>query len=369
MAIPVARGEVHSGEDAVLGEGRVDQARALHERGPVEPGEEAHARDHVADRHVHLGLALVLAANGLLRCRALGGEPLLQPAKGGSRSRILVAQPLEELHARGGREPDVGQSGQRPRGVHGLSRPEAQQLIRERVGLFARCPAAHDPLSSSAQVLHQYDPQADRDRPQLAHGEGLDALVREHHPAEALRVKPAVRVRDVGPCNAEDSRIASEMSLRKLRELAIVIVGQVVANLAQLLVDDVEVVNEPLRSGSDRALLPDRVGERSVGVQKDPAVVREARHDGPTRTGFAGDTLGRGERFGVLLEALDAEQLRDDRRLGITGRRRITRRLRGLTDREAIDGPLAETLARRSGRGPQLRAAASCSSLARSIIG
>ena len=95
VAIPVARGEVHVRENAVLAEGRVDQARALHERGPVEPGEEAHARDHIADRHVHLGLALVLAANGLLRCRALGGELLLQPAKGGSRRRILVAQALE----------------------------------------------------------------------------------------------------------------------------------------------------------------------------------------------------------------------------------------------------------------------------------
>jgi len=152
------------------------------------------------------------------------------------------------------------------------------------------------------------------------------------------------------------------MPLGKLGQLAIVVVGQVVANLAQLLVDDVEVVNEPLRSGSDRALFPDGVGERAVGVQEDPAVVREARQNGPPRTGFAGDPLGRGERFGMLLETLDAEQRRDDRRLGITGR------LRGLTDREAIDGPLAETVAGRSERGPQLRAAASCAALSRSMI-
>jgi hypothetical protein len=153
------------------------------------------------------------------------------------------------------------------------------------------------------------------------------------------------------------------MPLGELRELAVVLVGQVVANLAQLLVDDVEVVDEPLGSGRDRALFPDAAREDPIRVQEDPAVVGEARHDRPPRARFVRDPLGLGERFGMLLEPLDAEQLCNDRGLG------ITRRLRRPADREAIDGPLAETAAGRSGGGPQVRAAASCTARSRSMIG
>ena len=98
MPVAISGGEVHVPERAALAESFVDQADALDEGGPVEPRDEPHARDHVADRHVHRRLALVLQANRLLGRGPLARQELLQPAERGGDGRILVPQALEQLH-------------------------------------------------------------------------------------------------------------------------------------------------------------------------------------------------------------------------------------------------------------------------------
>ena len=244
-----------------------------------------------------------------------GREELLEPAERGRDRRVLVAQPLEELDraavgsaARESRRRDAA-------AASGLVRAEAEQAVGELVRRLARRPAAHDLLREAAEVLDEEDPQADRDRPQLADRQRLDLLVGAHHAPQALRVEAAVRVRDVGPGETEDPRVAREVALGELGELAVVVRGQVVADLAELLVDDVEVVDEPLGGRRDRAFVLDRPGQDAVRLQQDAAVLGDARPDGASPAGRVGDRLGGGQRLGVLLEALDAEELGEDRLL------------------------------------------------------
>ena len=104
VSIPIPGGEVHARERAVGPEDLVDEADALDELRPVEPRDEAHARDHIADGHVHRCLALMLEADHLFGGRPLLRKELLEPAHRGRGVRVLVAQPLEELNARRPRE-------------------------------------------------------------------------------------------------------------------------------------------------------------------------------------------------------------------------------------------------------------------------
>ena len=87
--------------------------------------------------------------------------------------RILVAQPLHQLHRERRRQlaraalPFVQRIG------IGAASIDAQQPIRDGIG-FLPCGAAdHDPLRDAPQILDQHDAQRDGHRPQLADGERL----------------------------------------------------------------------------------------------------------------------------------------------------------------------------------------------------
>ena len=55
---------------------------------------------------------------------------------------------------------------------------------------------------------------------------GSHLLVGAHHPPQALRVEPAVRVGDVRPGQTQDPRVALEVALGELGELAVVVGGR-----------------------------------------------------------------------------------------------------------------------------------------------
>ncbi len=133
---------------------------------------------------------------------------------------------------------------------------EAEQLVGELVGHLPRRAAAHDLLREAAEVVDEKDAEADRDRPQLADRQRLDLLVGAHHATQDLGIEAAVGVGDVGPREPQHPRIAGEMASGQLGELAVVVRRQVVVDLAELLVDDVEVVDEPLGGRRDRRAPP-----------------------------------------------------------------------------------------------------------------
>ena len=223
LAVAVARREVHVAEGAARAKQRVDHADALDELSPIERGDQAHARDHIADRHVHGRLALVLESHRLVGGRALRHESILQPTEGRGDRRVLIAKALEELHERGCWQCRSGQLAQRHDGDVGARVAEAQQAVGELVGGLTRLATGDDLFRQSPEVLDEEDAQGDCDRPQLADRQRLDRLVCLHHPAQAVGVEAAVGVGDVRPCQPQHAGIAGEVPLQQLWELVVVV--------------------------------------------------------------------------------------------------------------------------------------------------
>jgi len=98
----------------------------------------------------------------------------------------------------------------------------------------------------------------------------------------------------------------------------VVVARQVVADLAELLVDDGVVVDEPLGRRCDRTFVLDSPRQKAVRLQEDVAVLGDARVNRPSTMWVVGDSLRCGEGSGVLLEPLDAEKFGENRvlRLG-----------------------------------------------------
>ena len=156
------------------------------------------------------------------------------------------------------------QQAHRHRSVGRTVRAQSEQGVGQFIGELALRPAAHDPLGEAAEVLDEQDAQADRNRPQLPDRQRLDLLIRPHHSPQRLGIEAAVGVGDIGPRQTQDAWVARQMALGDLGELAVVVRRQVVADLANLFIDDREVVDEPLGRRRDRTLLLDRPRQHSV---------------------------------------------------------------------------------------------------------
>ena len=94
------------------------------------------------------------------------------------------------------------------------------------------------------------------------------------------RLEAAVGVSDERPGEAEHARIPLQSAFRELGELAIEPGREILPDLPNDLVDDVEVVDEPLRGRRDRAFLPDHRGERSIALEQNTPAVPHARRQG-----------------------------------------------------------------------------------------
>ncbi len=313
VAIAVAGREVHRAVPRGRAEDAVDEADALEELRPVQRRHQGHAQDHVAHRHVGGGLKLVLDANDLVGRRPLGGQTLIQPEKRRRDGGILIAQPLDELDGEGGHERGIAVPLQSDRGRIHRTAVEPEHVVREGVGLLARGAPPHDRLRHAAEILDEHDPDRDRHRPQLADRERLDTLVGVDEAAQHLGVQAAVGVRHERPRQAVDTRIASMGVVGELGQLAVEAGGQVVADLAELILDDVEIVDEPFRRRRDGPLLADGAADRAIRRAQDAAVVLDALQQALPAGRAAQDGLGGGQALGVLLESLDPEELRPDR--------------------------------------------------------
>ena len=317
VAVAVAGREVERREVRAGAEYLVDPADAFEELLPVETRHEAHARDDVADGHVHGPLPVVLEAHDLFRRRALGREPLLEPAQRRHDVRILLAQALDELHGEGRGQPLLLDARQRRGCVRRRPSTEAEQPVGEHVGLLARRPVPHDPLREPPEVLDQEDAQRDGDRPQLPDRERLHALIGVHEPPQGLGLEAAVRVRHECPGDPEDPGVTLQEPGRELGQLAVEAVRQILADLADLVVHDVEIVDQPLGRRGDRALLADRFREGAVGSEESTAVVDEPRQQAPPAARVVRYALRGREALGVLLESLNAEELSADGLFGV----------------------------------------------------
>ena len=191
-------------------------------------------------------------------------------------------------------------------------RVHAQEPVGQGVRFLARGAARHDAARAAAKVLDEHDPQRDRDRPQLPDRQRLNALVGAHEPAQHLGVEATVRMRDKGPRHAEHPRIAGERSGGQLRQLPVVAGRQIVANLADLLLDEVVVVEQPLGGRRDCATLADRFRDGAIRLEQNRLVVLQPCGKAAPGRRRRGDGLCRRKALGMLLEALDTEELLAD---------------------------------------------------------
>ena len=91
------------------------------------------------------------------------------------------------------------------------------------------------------------------------------------------------------------------MTLCQLRQFAIIAGRQVITYLAQLLVDDVVIVDQPLGRRCDGAFLTNGPGGCTVGLEEHSAVVEHTRQQRTALPGCRRDTLSRSKTFTVLL--------------------------------------------------------------------
>ena len=308
-AVEIPRGEIHGIEIRGAVQHLVDEAHAFEELGPVHIGHQAHAGDDVAHRDVRSALALVLFADQLLGARALRSDARLQPLQCRHHIRVLVAQPLHQLHREGRRQRLAGAAPARQRLRIELLPVHSQQAVGNRVGFLARGAAGDDALRDAAQVFDENDAQRDRDRPELADGQRRDTLIGAHETAQRLRFEPAVGMGNIGPGDAEHPREPGERALGQLGQLAVEAGRQILADLADLLLDHVVVVEHPLGGGGDAAAFVHGPGDGPVGRQHDLFVVAQAGAQRTAEFRPARDALRGRERLGVLLQALGAEDL------------------------------------------------------------
>ncbi len=364
MAVEVTRREIHRREVAVRRQRDIDQADALEELGPVDGRHLAHAGDDVAHGDVHRALFLVFLAHDLVGGRPLRRQAVVEPAQHRRHRGVLIAQALHQLDRKGAGHDRLRELAQGRVEQRGGGDAVGENAIGEGIGGLAGGATAHDPLGGAAQVLDQHDAQRDRHRPELADGQRLDALVGVHEARQGLGIEAAVGMGDEGPRQPEDARIVGERAGRQLRELPIVPGRQIVANLADLFLGDVEVVDQPVGSRRDDMLLADRRGDRAIGGQQHPVIVAQAPVQRPATGAARLHPLGNRQTLGVLLEALDAEQFGANRIIGIDRKRRrlptpgrpwrAGRRAQQRAQRTATRCRRARTRFHRRGRSPPL---------------
>ena len=286
----------------------VHQADALEQLGPIDVGNHAHAGDDVAHRDDAGALPLVLVVHDRISRRSLRGEMLVEPRQRRGDPGILIAQAVHELDGECFGQSRAFTLGEHDRRRFGRVSARAQQPVGESVRLLPRGAAVHDQFGEPSQVFDQHDPERDGDRPEFADGQRLHLLVGAHEAAQQLGIEVAIGVCDEGPGHAEHPRISHERTVDQFRQLPIVAGRQCRADLTNLALDEVVVIDQPFGRRRDGAALVDRFGDHAIGVEQDSAIVGE-----PARQWM---TLGRPWRnclrdrkaSRVLFETFGAEQ-------------------------------------------------------------
>src|SRR5947209_4650322 len=124
-------------------------------------------------------------------------------------------------------------------------------------------------------------------------------------------------MRNEGPRDPEHPRISSERSVGQLRQLPIVAGRQIVTNFADLLFDEVIIVEQPLGGRRHRVPLAGRASDGAICFEENRLVVLQPHREGSAGNRSRGNLLGRGEALGMLLQTFDAEEFLADGVFGL----------------------------------------------------
>ncbi len=173
---------------------------------------------------------------------------------------------------------------------------------------IAMASVAAYPGRDAAQVLDQGQAQHDRNRPQLAERERLDLLVGAHEAADGVLVDAAVAVRDRVQCDVVDARQSSRCATLQTWQFPAVAFGEMQARGADLVVNQVQVVEQPFARGCNPMPSLDRIREQRATVAQDTFVIRQASQQAVGT--FAGrDCVFASNNPPVFFHLLRAEQL------------------------------------------------------------
>ena len=317
VPVSIARGEIHRAVDAgrIFAQLEFDRAHGFDERAPVDRAEKTQAADAVADRDLAGGLALRFDLDQLLDGGAVLGQSLLDPRQRQGQRRALALQAACQLG-------DKRTQHRRCRTRH--VGDDENQTLRVRlgdfhhavgpiVGEFAVDGAGGDAGGGAAQIFDQRKAQHDRDRPQFAELERSDFLVRDYEAVETFRVDPAVAVRNGLESDVVDAWESGGGAAREPRQFAAVAFWQMVPGRADLLFDQVKIVEQPFAGRGDAAVCLDRRAEQVAGVAQNHFVFSQPREQLIGRAPVA-QAVHAGQIPAVLLHLVGAEQLRAQRR-------------------------------------------------------
>ena len=103
----------------------------------------------------------------------------------------------------------------------------------------------------SPDVLDETEPEHCGYRPQFAHSKCGDGLILAHEQRDVVEVQMALGVRDQLDCYLVRARISRERAGREFGELLVVTLWKICPDLADVLLNDVEVVQKPVAGRTD----------------------------------------------------------------------------------------------------------------------
>ena len=216
----------------------------------------------------------MLAERNFFRVRTGLFQFLLKPDQRLSGVVGAVAQAVEQLR----RESRV--AGMRRIARHDvapvLTVAGRQHAIRHIVGDLPHLSRPLDAHRDAAKVLDQHEAQQRRQRPQLADAERLDALVAVDQRLQHLRRHGAVGMRHIGPGDRQRSRDIAPARNFHRRQLLVEARRQITLDLEDRLLDEIIVVEQPLRGRRYR--LATRLGGigRAIGLKDFRGIVAVA---------------------------------------------------------------------------------------------
>ncbi|KFB67215.1 MAG: hypothetical protein CAPSK01_003332 [Candidatus Accumulibacter vicinus] len=320
VAVAIAGGKIHPAINArrIFPQSTLDDTGGLDELAPVDRPKHPQAADAVADRNLIGGLALIFGLHQLFDRQARFGEALLDPGQGQGQRR---APPLQAARQLGDEGADHRRTGARHVGDHqdqtfrvllgNLGHP-----VCPGIGQISFVPTRRDAYPDTPEIFDQRQSQHDRDGPQLTKLEGGDGLIGGDEATEAFGSHASVAVRDDFQGNIIDPRTAGRRPARQARQFPAVALGQVPLGGADLLFDEVKIVEQPFRGRSDSAVLGDRRGHPPAHPDQGAFVGSQARQQ-QIRGVDLGKIVCRGENPAVLLHLIGAEQLRSQRRFAV----------------------------------------------------
>ena len=228
----------------------------------------------------------------------------------------LIAQELHQAdHERIAQPVEAGSGNRLDSLAAGLRQPRLMVVGGARcpsLGAAAFLPAPDHPLGQPPEVLEQDQAEHRRQGPELADRQRVGLLERPDKPGDPRLVELAVGVGDQRQGQRVDAGIAGERRYRQLGQQLIVARRQVVADLAERVGDDVEVVDQPFGVDARQAAAVAQGDELPVDLVEHSLFSHEPAEQGAAaRRGGARTQAAASARAG--LQPLQAQPLRADR--------------------------------------------------------